>query len=642
MYSAQDIQCMKRSELQALCKTNKLKANGKTETLVQMLLDHFSLAQTAPLTARTAVRKPLHAPGSQKTKAPNTIKKKPIPVASTFLPTPQRPSGGADNDDDDEMRLQTPVAIRAKKVSAHNSLLKRALESSFTPAPATRPRAAIQAQATKKIISVLLATVDTLKAELATTRSSLTRLESTTNIVSAPSTPPLKRAEVLALVNERIVQHRAQVDSSIEQRFASVSAHLAELSKAVELATTREERESIIQLRDTLDEEVRSNQVWRRELEGSFETLRSNLTGHVGGTTAPTSSISPARAPSAPAQSPAFASPTLSNSFPPSSPAPSMKPDTPSAASERAPASAPVSPAILGLASTPAPNPASPAMSDGAPPTTTLASFSSPSASPRRTPRTRNSHKPSPLNIAPTTVTSEGIEPALALPLHMLSHVSPSKNKTISPRRGASSPQASPRRSLASASTPATATVVAMSPARSIVRSIGKRPRRESDIGDVSVDGMEVPGRATPSRAMGNSEAREIKGLSGGRVRKRMRISPGAESQVEQAPEAAAEYASESEEEEEEVVQAVLTSDPGTFGDEELLSEVYHQAEETTPPTLLDTPREFFVSTKLGDDSDEDDLALLCQITCSIAHRTVSAWNASTHSHHDLGSSRLC
>ncbi|SGY55048.1 BQ5605_C006g03955 [Microbotryum silenes-dioicae] len=629
MYSALDIQGMKRAELQALCKTNKLKANGKTEILVKMLLDHFSLAlETAPLTARTAVRKPLHAPGSRKTKAPNTIKKKPIPIASTFLPTPQRPSGGADDDNDNEMRLQTPVAIRAKKVSAHNSLLKRALESSFTPALATRPRAAIQAQAsfstspaTKRIIKVLLATVDTLKAELATTRSSLTHLESTTNIVSAPSTPPLKRAEVLALVNERIVQHRAQVDSSVEQRFVSVSAHLAELSKAVELATTREERESIIQLRDTLDE----------ELEGSFETLRSNLTGQVGGTTAPMSSISPARASSAPVQGPAFASPTLLNSFPPSSPAPLMTPDIPSAASERAPASAPVSPAVLGLASTPAPNPASPSMSDGAPPTTTLASFLSPIASPRRTPRTRNSHKPSPLDIAPTTVIAEGIEPALALPLPMLSHVSPSKNKSISPRRGASSPQASSRRSLASASTPATATVVAMSPARSIVRSIGKRPRREHDIGDVFVDGMEVPGRATPSRAMGDIGARGIKGLSGGRARKRMRISPGAESQVEQAPEAAAEYASESEEDEEKVVQVILTSDPGTFGDEELLIEeegeeaVHHQAEETTPPALLGTPREFFISTKSGDDSNEDGLALLRQITCSIAHCTVSA-----------------
>ncbi|KDE02408.1 hypothetical protein MVLG_07033 [Microbotryum lychnidis-dioicae p1A1 Lamole] len=632
MYSALDIQGMKRAELQALCKTNKLKANGKTEILVKMLLDHFSLAsssalETAPLTARTAVRKPLHAPGSRKTKAPNTIKKKPIPVASTFLPTPQRPSGGADDDNDNEMRLQTPVAIRAKKVSAHNSLLKRALESSFTPALATRPRAAIQAQAsfstspaTKRIIKVLLATVDTLKAELATTRSSLTQLESTTNIVSAPSTPPLKRAEVLALVNERIVQHRAQVNSSVEQRFVSVSAHLAELSKAVELATTREERESIIQLRDTLDE----------ELEGAFETLRSNLTGQVGGTTAPMSSISPARASSAPVQGPAFASPTLLNSFPPSSPAPLMTPDIPSAASERAPASAPVSPAVLGLASTPAPNPASPAMSDGAPPTTTLASFLSPIASPRRTPQTRNSHKPSPLDIAPTTVIAEGIEPALALSLHMLSHVSPSKNKSISPRRGASSPQASPRRSLASASTPATAMVVAMSPARSIVRSIGKRPRREHDIGDVFVDGMEVPGRATPSRAMGDIGAREIKGLSGGRARKRMRISPGAESQVEQAPQAAAEYASESEEDEEKVVQVILTSDPGTFGDEELLieeegEEAVHQAEETTPPALLDTPREFFISTKSGDDSNEDGLALLRQITCSIAHCTVSA-----------------
>ncbi|SCV70602.1 BQ2448_3364 [Microbotryum intermedium] len=648
MYSRQDVQNMKRAELQALCKTNKLKANGKTEVLVEMLLEHFNLsstAETGPSTARKAARKPLNAVGPNHTKAPGTTKKRSLPVASTFLPSPQKPCGGVNDDDDDEMRLQTPVAIRAKKVSTHNTLLKRALESSFTPA--TRPRAAVQTQATKKIINALLATVDTLKAELATTRSTLTRLESTTNFASGPSTPPLKRAEVLALVNERIKAHRAQVDTSIKERFGTVTAQLAELSKAIELATSREERESIIRLRDALEEEVKSNQEWRRELEGSFETLRSNLTGHFG-TSAPTSSISPARALSGSApQSPAHASPTDLDSFTPSSPTlEPIAPNTPIAASGGATASALASPAPICLAPTPAPNLASPVMSDGAPLTTTLASFSSLAASPRRTPRTRASHKPSPSMPTPTTLIAGAVEPALALPLHMLSHVSPSKNAT-SPRGRASSPRASPRRSLASTSTPATATIVAMSPARSVVRSIGKRSRRQSDIGDVSVDDVDFSAGATPSRAMGASDVLDIKGLSGGRARKRMRISTGVENQVEQEKEEAEESTSESEQDDEEVTELANTSGAGTFDGGDQLSEqedheapsneVPVQAQGMTLPAPSNTPREFFVST-----NDEDGLALLRQVSCSIAHCTSTAGNAPPHPHDDLSISHLC
>lgn len=318
--------------------------------------------------------------------------------------------------------------------------------------------------ATKESIATLLSTVKDLQAELNTTRSALGKLESTVAAIPAPlppRSPALKKAEVLSIVDTKISEFRAEMVDSLDQRVTSVAEQVAELKAALPAALDVAESESIKMLVSRFESQLLSTNSWKAGLEQAIDSLRTDVSSRVAALEA------------LPVQAAAL-SPSASIS---TNASPVVK--TPTAA------------------------PASPTFSD-APPTQTLGSFCSPPSSHIGTPAPASRvASPAPTSRrSPRKIPSSSNLPVLALPSHMVAHVSPAR----SPRRASPAP-AQPQ-----------------SPARPTA-TLGKHARC-SDASDLSVAVEAV--RSPPAAEMGSlASVMASASKEGGHIRKRMRVSNG-------------------------------------------------------------------------------------------------------------------
>lgn len=274
---------------------------------------------------------------------------------------------------------------------------------------------------------------------------------------------------------------------ALGSRFSSVEQQLSELKDSLPLAP-EEDSEAIQQLQAQVEADLESTKAWKSTLEGSIASLRTDVTTRLDALE--------------------YAGPTETIVAQDASPTPS-----------------------------------------DAPPTQTLASFSSPTpasraATPASTRVASPAVVPSPATrrASPRKPTSGYSTPALALPSHMVAHISPARPK--SPRMSVSTPVAA---------APA-------SPARPSTATLGKHARY-SDASDLSV-GVEMIKSPPAVEGVSASAMKE-----GGHIRKRMRVSEG--SVVDHGDE------------------------ESSFGDDE---------DEVEASLMYESRRDFVVQTKTGDE----------------------------------------
>ncbi|KAM0788862.1 hypothetical protein ACM66B_002947 [Microbotryomycetes sp. NB124-2] len=226
-----EVMTMKRSELQALCKSlDGVKANGKTEALQIAVLRHFNLVETKASTS-----------SQQKSKPTTSLKTK---QSKKQLAEP-----ASSKDHDDEMRLE-PSATTTVGASKSQSQSPQIV---YATSPSTR-----------KTVAELVDVVKALQGELATTRTQLK-----TALGAAASTRVKSDTDLEPEV-------RQMVDTAVADARQAMTERLSAIETVVHSAT-----ESTAQAVRKLDRETTAHEqdivTWRQAIEDRLQSLEERV-----------------------------------------------------------------------------------------------------------------------------------------------------------------------------------------------------------------------------------------------------------------------------------------------------------------------------------------------------------------------------
>ncbi|GAA6051864.1 hypothetical protein JCM3770_005505 [Rhodotorula araucariae] len=224
--SLDELRALKRTELQALCKENDIKANGKTDALIDALASKFGLCDAAAAAA---------------TPAANVAPKKSVPSASakgkgkTVIPSASAHAG--------------EIASTASTAAASAGLVQ-----STSPAPHT---------VTLEAFEDLASAVDSLEGRLAAATTTIANLQ------AAPVS--LSPEAVEALIEQKIAQLAAGQDKDVaerNERIAQLEARVAEQDELFNAVSAD---------LDALSNELPHSCKACEALEATVDTLRRNL-----------------------------------------------------------------------------------------------------------------------------------------------------------------------------------------------------------------------------------------------------------------------------------------------------------------------------------------------------------------------------
>ncbi|GAA6042772.1 hypothetical protein JCM8097_007469 [Rhodosporidiobolus ruineniae] len=518
--SLEELQGLKYAQLRTLCKENNLKAAGKTDALIASLAEHFGF--TAAAEEEPAAAPPVKKAPVKKTVAAKGKGRKALELEEEVV------------EEQHQMVQATPVKVQEKIVYQ------------------TSPN-------TKASVNSLLSTVKSLQSQLTAANSAISTLQS--KPAPAPSSPALKKADILVLIESKVAESRKALTKEFEDRFKAVSTHLSQLDDDVEEAEQSQQK-SLEQLRST----------FTQELESAIAGVRDDLVSRFAAQPELEVTVEVEEAPATPVEIVAavVAAPPL-----------------------RRRVSFAESPEIADL-------------DCDAPPTRSV-SFSSPrspaihtptsSSTPRRSSLAQR--KATPFKVADAS--AAGATPASALPSHMLA-------------TAASAAKRSSRAGRVSAPAAVQQPAEPMSPAGPPLKAaLGKRTRH-SDASELSIDvaaldspAAEARSRTATASSASSSSSSKNSVVSPGRrlseilasvkedqhVRKRLRVSTG--SIIDHGAEAEQQDEDEDEEDDEDFHDSFDGSeDQSTSFDESLVSEEDGEEEVSV--------RDYLVAVKTGDE----------------------------------------
>ncbi|GAA5848448.1 hypothetical protein JCM8547_004516 [Rhodosporidiobolus lusitaniae] len=208
--SLAELQGLKYAALRTLCKENGLKASGKTEQLFAQLAGHYGFT----------------AEESESEEESNAPPAKPVEANAT------KPRKTVDTTQlQEEEALETPVKENIVYMTSPN---------------------------TKSTVATFAVTVKELQAQLATASTSLTDLQK--------RSPALSKADIIALVNSKLTEHRTSMAAELDKRFGAVSSGFARLEQATAAQKLQFEQ---------------NLRTFRSEVDLTIETLRTDLTSRL-------------------------------------------------------------------------------------------------------------------------------------------------------------------------------------------------------------------------------------------------------------------------------------------------------------------------------------------------------------------------